>query len=775
MGNEMGNNNVSGLQEPEKSESEPPNNSSGVPTVAIYGKDVNIEKQSISSPNKVDFHEKLEDFSSENPYSIDEKEASEERELRNNEIQATDRCSKALMSNDTSDEETETGLLSEDGLGNENTSAYENLSGLTGHQRENLSTLREIGESKDSPLGITMSPLDPESVVSLDINGDQQKPDNFNVKPRVEDTGVLQRSGKDIQGMNGPHGSEENGKELESEAEQFPDGSAAPISNAEVEKHGDGMQEKVIESQEATLLDMSNTNENKLETEVGITLKYAPNEAEKEHYEERPLELKFDRKYSTDSLLEPLPVTKSLESFEVQTSAKDKSVVLADDTDLNEKESEAEQEKHNVKSSSFLESEEEQMVDEMKTPNSEHMTIIVEHEDEKKGIEIDGLNKDGNKTDARSNKEKVIDNGHKVDRNIWSVCEENSISLKKESEMLGEVSSSPTDFAVADTNSEGEKIPICSSTMGISFVVEAVDEKGELQDYSQKNAEQTKEPILSQLDPIKPVPINNFQDASFIECLQGQEHVCTTDSKCGTDSNMGFGSPDSNESYNTAYEQETLSPKVEAGTKSSFNFDNQIAETVVTEMQEEMNKKDGNAAFAHLEIEAKHGIGWLTTEPYSVKLNIHVVSKDGAAEESKQTPQQYEEKTISSEVLRPNCCSTEISANKVDVSIGNPCAEDNYSENRSQDQISEDKGVITLGRTNSEKSNIPLLSFFKEESSIVGSQHKQEKLVAKKGSEGKWNSHDGKTKATTILQGGVKRKPKPLLFSMCMCCTTDVP
>ncbi|PIA31619.1 hypothetical protein AQUCO_04900131v1, partial [Aquilegia coerulea] len=384
-------------------------------------------------------------------------------------------------------------------------------------------------------------------------------------------------------------------------------------------------------------------------------------------------------------------------------------------------------------------------------------------------------------------KEKVTDNEHQVaflDRNIWSVCEENRTSLEKESEILHEVSSSPTDFTVVVTNSGGEKLPICSSTMGTSFVLETVEEKGELQDYSVKNAEETKmgEPILAQLDPIKTVPIYHFpsvnthsQDANFIVCLQGQEQICNpTESKCGTDSNMGFGSPDSNESYNTAYEQEMLSPMVGAETKSSFNFDSQIAETVVTKMQEEKNKKDGNAAFANPGTEDKHGVGWLTTEPYSVNLNIHVVSRDGTDEEYKQTPQQYEEKAISREVLRPNCSGSEISANKVDDSIGNPCAEDNSSENQSQDQISEDKEVITLEKTNSEKLNVPLLSFFKEESSLMGSQHKQERLVAKKANEEKWNSHKGKTTATS-LQGGAKGKHKPLLFSMCMCCTTDFP
>ncbi|KAL5702172.1 hypothetical protein ACHQM5_027419 [Ranunculus cassubicifolius] len=218
---------------------------------------------------------------------------------------------------------------------------------------------------------------------------------------------------------------------------------------------------------------------------------------------------------------------------------------------------------------------------------------------------------------------------------------------------------------------------------------------------------------------------------------KGQEHVYQSDHTIGYDSKMNLGSPDSNESYTTAYEQEHLIPNIGAREESSFRIDDQIAQTM-----------------------------------------------EGEAEFSKKTSLKYEEKTIGSEVFKASV--SELYASEVGVSVASPVLETTIlapqeekeipSEELSQEQTSEEKQVTTPGRTNSEKLDIhiPLLSFLKDETYYMGSQHKQETLVAKKTTEDKCNTREKKVRGVA-RQREAKRKQKPLFFNICMCCTPDIP
>ncbi|KAF9606516.1 hypothetical protein IFM89_025889 [Coptis chinensis] len=225
---------------------------------------------------------------------------------------------------------------------------------------------------------------------------------------------------------------------------------------------------------------------------------------------------------------------------------------------------------------------------------------------------------------------------------------------------------------------------------------------------------------------------------------QGQELIWgPTAAKCGNGLSMDIGSPDSTGSYNTAYEQEILSPKVDDKIKSTFA--EKQGETVIEK-------------YENPTVEAKCSVE---------RFNIALSSKDWNI---------HAEVTEVSKAFNKNSYGSETVASNVDSIIAEtvPSAfkedQESYSEKLGQHQISEEKQVVTLGRTDSGKSNIPLFSFLKEESYSAGSQQEQERLVANNAIEENRNSHNY-TVMAIASQGGEKRKPRPFFFSVCMCGT----
>ncbi|KAF9607034.1 hypothetical protein IFM89_030807 [Coptis chinensis] len=207
---------------------------------------------------------------------------------------------------------------------------------------------------------------------------------------------------------------------------------------------------------------------------------------------------------------------------------------------------------------------------------------------------------------------------------------------------------------------------------------------------------------------------------------QGQELIWgPTAAKCGNGLSMDIGSPDSTGSYNTAYEQEILSPKVDDKIKSTFA--EKQGETVI-------EKYENPTVEAKCSVE-RFNIA-LSSKDWNIHAEVTEVSKVKKSEEPTKIPLQYEEQTITTEAFNKNSYGSETVASNVDSIIAEtvPSAfkedQESYSEKLGQHQISEEKQVVTLGRTDSGKSNIPLFSFLKEESYSAGSQQEQERLVA---------------------------------------------
>ncbi|OVA09884.1 hypothetical protein BVC80_1751g37 [Macleaya cordata] len=161
MGNEMGNNNVSGLQEQDKTDVEAPNKSQ-------------------------DFHEKDTGLNSEEPSGVSdshvEKESSDIREPVKSKVEASDGTSKApLVSEDT------------------DSASEKNPSGTSDHQIQKETSIRKEGEeSKKS------STRDTESMESV------SQPD----EPSMEDDNELQGSKEGILGSNGSHVTEKKEQKL---------------------------------------------------------------------------------------------------------------------------------------------------------------------------------------------------------------------------------------------------------------------------------------------------------------------------------------------------------------------------------------------------------------------------------------------------------------------------------------------------------------------------------------------------------------------------------
>ncbi|XP_021291802.1 uncharacterized protein LOC110422277 isoform X2 [Herrania umbratica] len=142
---------------------------------------------------------------------------------------------------------------------------------------------------------------------------------------------------------------------------------------------------------------------------------------------------------------------------------------------------------------------------------------------------------------------------------------------------------------------------------------------------------------------------------------------------------------------------------------------------------------------------------------FDLDLRIHA-----RAEESDQTPLLYQDKpTIDS------------FSSQADDTLGKPLANTEHGKNSLQyEAMPVEEKVVTLERSDSEKSKTPFLGFLREE-------EEAHMLITPK----KQDNHSAAKKATQVShkevtpappKGKVKRKPRTSLFGTCMCCATVI-
>ncbi|XVF38310.1 hypothetical protein REPUB_Repub20aG0090200 [Reevesia pubescens] len=144
----------------------------------------------------------------------------------------------------------------------------------------------------------------------------------------------------------------------------------------------------------------------------------------------------------------------------------------------------------------------------------------------------------------------------------------------------------------------------------------------------------------------------------------------------------------------------------------------------------------------------------------SFNLDLHI---DARAEESDQTPLLYQDKTT----------IESFSSQAYVTDPGKPVANTEYGKNSLQyEAMSVEEKVVTLERSDSEKSKTPFLGFLKEEEAdhmLITPKKQENQSDAKKATK-----VSAKEVTSASTKGKDKRKPRTSLFGTCMCCATVI-
>ncbi|KDP40248.1 hypothetical protein JCGZ_02246 [Jatropha curcas] len=205
--------------------------------------------------------------------------------------------------------------------------------------------------------------------------------------------------------------------------------------------------------------------------------------------------------------------------------------------------------------------------------------------------------------------------------------------------------------------------------------------------------------------------------------------------------------------------------------------------TAVKENQptEEIEKAE-TSLFARASHELQETVGRFSTESIPDGLNMNAEMRkspsfnlnlriEARSEESDMTPLLCQDKNTIEGLSNQNQAS--------DGSLQDPLLQAQYGQgsDKCQEMPAEEK-VITLERSDSEKSRTPFLGFLKEDEEphhlVVIPKKKDKKSAAKKGTKDQWNSSCNKEITPTPAKSKHKHKRRSSLFTNCMCCTTVI-
>ncbi|XP_058001100.1 uncharacterized protein LOC110673287 isoform X2 [Hevea brasiliensis] len=176
--------------------------------------------------------------------------------------------------------------------------------------------------------------------------------------------------------------------------------------------------------------------------------------------------------------------------------------------------------------------------------------------------------------------------------------------------------------------------------------------------------------------------------------------------------------------------------------------------------------------------EPQETAGMFSTQSIPDNLNIHAemrkspsfnldLRREARSEESDQTPLLYQDKNAVEDLSR-----------QADVSLRNSLPQAQYGqESFKYDAMPMEEKVITLERSDSEKSRKPFLGFLKEDEEahvVVIPKKKEDHGAAKKTTKDSWNSSSAKEISSTPPKNKEKHKRRSSLFTNCMCCTTVI-
>ncbi|KAK9992734.1 hypothetical protein SO802_027719 [Lithocarpus litseifolius] len=623
----------------------------------------------------------------------------------------------------------------------------ENLLGTNDHQLEKQASISE-DEDEDSTLNTISTPHDPEPQQSLHFKSNQLALDKVNADQSEEEGCILLHKSEDILGSSficANKNSHPLGPNLSNNLGDNPD----------VEKMGDSL------VKEAPYQEDKMSFKEKIEIikgdEIGIGLSNPPTITS-----DTPSIVlnKYNGELSTvansirnDSLnlqLEAVLLDRPLNSHQEVSEPQDKCMVLTEETKIVGSGSDIEERPHQYNPTLFCEEPmEEQNTDEANESQREFRKLGSENED--KLVCNQNKNSDGSCQDSEGELSVVAEHGLVTVPVRLIVtghrCEEEQ---QKEKKILEEIEDKAEASYATGNDTEGSETP--------------------RQRRSQLLPIEQAEDLLSQ------------SPASIV-----QSEVHNQDTTIAAETIVQSSSIEPIPELKQEICDEFSVVKASTFNSTSLNIENliSIVELTVTETKTSASHssvegiKGEASAFINGSTEAQESMGRLSSESSSDSMNTHVHMRkspsfdldlriEARGEESDQMPLLFQDKA-----------TMESSSGQTDFSLGKPVAHVGYKHNQHMLQyqaLPVEEKVITLERSDSEKSKTPFLGFLKEEEEaqfVVTPQKQENHAVSKKATRELCNLSTEEA-APTAPKGKEKRKHRSSFFGNCMCCATVI-
>lgn len=818
MGNEMGNNNTSGLKEEDNTNAV---DSKNLLQEAADEDDVKVENQIVPTPEAKDLHEKDTGLASDYPTEAKdphtENETSGGREQEENQVHFPTESPKAVMKSiETSSEDSEVKpsswkkdsdvnektiesnfevnllersdhqLQKQDSINEEqeenevyppaeslkavvksigasdeeneikeasspkdsevhekpiDSNLEENLLGTSDHQLEKQTSIsEEEEESRESTFNTISTPHDPEPQQSLNLKSVQHLLDQVNADQSEEDGCGLLHKSEDILGTSFKCANKKNGH-------LGPDISNNLGDNPNLEKKlGDSLieeapsqGEKMSYKEEIEIIkgDEIGTGLSNLTTIASDTPSIVGNKCNEEF--ELSSEANSIRNDSLNLQLEAVPLDRPLNSNQEVSEPEDKCMVLTEETKIVGSGSDIEEKPHQYNPNLFC----KEPVKEQKTDEANGMRRLVDMSGNFRSSK-----------DCQTEEEKVAADGYKLEvfvsnqnKNSNGSCKESEGELLVDAEhglvpVIAELI--VTDHRCEEEQPEEKKI------------LEEIEEKAEASYATGNDTEgsETTRQCSSQLLPIQKAEALLSQSQFHNEPIpELKQESC----------------------------DEFSVVKASTFTSTSLKIENLVsaAELVVEKPGQDLSQESAHgvlgevAALTNGSTEAQESVGRFSSESSSDSMNTHVQMRkspsfdldlriEARGEDSDQMPLLFHDKaTMDSS-----------SSQQADITLGNPVVQVGYKCNQhilQYQAMPVEEKVITLERSDSEKSKTPFLGFLKEEEEaqfVVTPQKQENSAIFKKATT--------EEAASTPAKGKEKRKPRSSFFGNCMCCATVI-
>lgn len=656
---------------------------------------------------------------------------------------------------------------------------------------------------------VTISPShDPEPQESVESKVDQHEFTKIHADQCVQDIINSPREIEDILGSKVTCPITENGQRLDPCISDNLDGAVVSRTNLHVEKKIGDVLKKEMAFQEDKM--PSEENFEAEEDEVGNsfsekTLEFLADAGEKGDGE-LPSEMNCYGNNSLESQPEPSLKVNSLSSHVDAFLPEDKCMVLTEETELIRKESESEEDRHDHHPNHSSEkSIRESDIDKENTSKTDSLIGTNCKNNEKETLVITSLDRASDRI-CQVEEEKAVDHGYHIDLcndKQNEVSEENCKESKGESLMVPGLEMLPAVLSFLNGSSNEEEPRDCKTEDEEPAEKQLGEEMEEKPDASCVTGKGTEEKESGELHVSQSLPV---QAETYLPCfpaslLQSQDNQQNTvmgseDAYGSSESTLELKPENYDELFVTAASNfharsltvETLVSPIELAMEkpqheASYNVTE--AQEIVMETKSsasanqpiKQHEKLETSQFAKDGYKAQQSMGRLSTESNPDNLNIQAQMQkspsfdldlrvEERSEESDQTPLLYQDKTTIDSL-----------SSQADVSLLNSLLHDQHVKQSLEHQaMPVEKKMITLERSDSEKSRTPFLGFLKEdeEAHVAVTPNKQDNLAAeKKATKDLWNS-PSKEVGSTLPKGKQKHKRRTSLFGNCMCCASVI-